>query len=488
MVTTSKNSLKKTAYKYTHKSPDGRTKKLPIFETIKGKYVVFVDDKRKYVNPKKIVGGTDEPSLEVQFDSLLAILENIPKYFASNYIIFTNGTRGGAPDLTISMKNFINHPWSNKSQFVHFSNLNKNREALKLIVNMFLMFFSLYVMWNYEIIFNYFNPDYVNRVPRLKEAYESIEHLITSVPDDRFPMAIGEAFNTKKPFDYLQIQSFFNEANKMHSNINDREPNLIFLLNLFLVIMSIYNIYKLYIRKMRDIQRGSNASKLNKTAQKLLKNKLGEIKQDTPALELKDETSLNTSNANKLPNKKVLKKLFDLYVDNDFVDIESFENLATKVDEELAVFLKEKYQYIIQPNTELAIIRREDSVVTDQNHKGKLESMSRLLHAMHNAQKTHLLSIHDPRHTMSNASLQDDEALRTFSETYEEVTGNQITYKVDKDTGVITYQVTKVGQQLSQVGQVGQVTPATQGGNKKTNTKSFNSKKKVNGKKVSLKR
>lgn len=476
MVNTSKSSLKKTSYKYTYKSsPDGKTKKLPIFETIKGKYIVLVDGKKKYVNnPKKIVGGTDEPPIEVQFDSLVTILENIPKYFASNYIIFTNGTHGGAPNLTISMNNFINHKWSNKSQFVHFSNLNKNKEALKLITYFFIMFFSLYVMWNYEIIFNYFNPDYVNRVPRLKDVYDNIQHLITSVPDDKLPMAIGESFNVKNPFNRFQIESFFNEANKMHSNIEENEFNFIILLNLFLVIMSIYNIYNVYIKNLRYKQKKLNANELNEMAKKLLNRQQEQTVQGTNALQ-KDRNTVTTSNANKLPNKKVLKKLFDLYVDNDFVDIQSFENLATKVDEELAVFLQEKYQYIIQPNSGIAMIKREDSVVTHPNQKGKLESMSRLLHAMHNAQKTHLLSIHDPRHMMTNASLQDDQALRTFKETYKEVTGKVITYIVDETTGFITYKITEHRQPLPQI----------QGGGKRK-TKLKDSKKKTS-KKLSVK-
>jgi len=166
----------------------------------------------------------------------------------------------------------------------------------------------------------------------------------------------------------------------------------------------------------------------------------------------KVDNHITTKNANRLPNKRVLDKLFELYIDNDYVDIESFENLANKVDEKLAVFLQEKYQYILQPNSQLAIIQRDNVVVNDPHHKTKLERMSNLLHAMHNAQKTYLLSIHDPRGTgISNASLLHDHALRTFKETYETITDNEITYSVDETTGFITYQVTKQGPQLQQV-------------------------------------
>ena len=91
--------------------------------------------------------------------------------------------------------------------------------------------------------------------------------------------------------------------------------------------------------------------------------------------------------------------------------------------------------------------------------------MSNLLHAMHNAQKTYLLSIHDPRGTgISNASLLDDQALRTFKETYKTITGKEITYIVDKNTGFITYQVSKHRPQLPQPQQV-------QGGKRKMSNK-----------------
>jgi len=459
MVNT-KSSLNKTTYKYTYKSPDGKTKKLPIFETTKGKYIVFVDGKRKYVNPKKMIGGTpttnstkstnSTPLSNDQISSLITILENIPKYFASNYLIFTDHKRGGAPkDFTISMNNFINHQWSNKSQFVHFSNLNKNKEALKLIVNVFLMFFSLYVIWNYEIIFNYFNPDYAKKLPSLQQAYDNIQHLITSVPDDNLPMVIGESCNVEKPFNRIQIEAFFNEANKMRSNIKETEFNFIILLNLFFILLFVYRMYKLYIKNLRDTQKQSNAIKLNEKANIFLINKLKNLNNSTLT---KVDNHITTKNANRLPNKRVLDKLFELYIDNDYVDIESFENLANKVDEKLAVFLQEKYQYILQPNSQLAIIQRDNVVVNDPHHKTKLERMSNLLHAMHNAQKTYLLSIHDPRGTgISNASLLHDHALRTFKETYETITDNEITYSVDETTGFITYQVTKQGPQLQQV-------------------------------------
>ena len=105
--------------------------------------------------------------------------------------------------------------------------------------------------------------------------------------------------------------------------------------------------------------------------------------------------------------------------------------------------------------------------------------MSKLLHAMHNAQKTHLLSIHDPRGTITDPSLLDDVALRTFSETYKTITGKTITYTVDQTTGVITYEVENQREPLQQV--------ARGGSKKKTNTKSKNSKKKITSKKSTVK-
>lgn len=323
-------------------------------------------------------------------------------------------------------------------------------------------------MWNYEIIFNYFNPDYTKRVPRLKDAYEDLQHLLTSVPDDKLPMAIGEGVDVFNPFNRLRVESFFNEANKMHSNINEIESNSIFLLNLFLVIMSVYNIYRLYIKNMRDIHKNSNTIHFNKIANQLLNNKQKEVVQGTEALEKKGNT-VNTSNANQLTEKRVLDNLFELYIDNDFVDIETFENLAVKVDEKLEVFLKNKYQYILQPNDNVAIIKLDIPVIKDTEHKTKLENMSKLLHAMHNAQRTYLLSIHDPhRLGTDDADLLHGDVLRTFKETYKEITSKEIIYKVDETTGEIRYSITSQGQQLTTL----------RGGKKKTNTKPKDSKEK----------
>lgn len=51
------SSQKKTKYKYTYKTSYGKFKKLPVFKTNKGKYIVFINDKKKYVNPIKTVKG-----------------------------------------------------------------------------------------------------------------------------------------------------------------------------------------------------------------------------------------------------------------------------------------------------------------------------------------------------------------------------------------------------------------------------------------------
>lgn len=37
-------NLEKTAYKYTYKLPNGKVKKLSVFKTTKGKFVVFIND------------------------------------------------------------------------------------------------------------------------------------------------------------------------------------------------------------------------------------------------------------------------------------------------------------------------------------------------------------------------------------------------------------------------------------------------------------
>ena len=50
-------TMEKTKYKYTHKSADGKSKKLPIYKTAKGKYVVFVNDKKKYLDMNKLMKG-----------------------------------------------------------------------------------------------------------------------------------------------------------------------------------------------------------------------------------------------------------------------------------------------------------------------------------------------------------------------------------------------------------------------------------------------
>lgn len=124
------------------------------------------------------------------------------------------------------------------------------------------------------LIFNYFNPDYAKKLPSLQQAYDNFQHLITSVPDDNLPMVIGESYNVEKPFNRIQIEAFFNEANKMRSTIKEKEFNFIIVLNLFFILLSVYRMYNLYIKNLRDTQKTLNATKLNKMANNLLINKL----------------------------------------------------------------------------------------------------------------------------------------------------------------------------------------------------------------------
>lgn len=66
-------TMEKTKYKYTHKSADGRSKKLTIYKTARGKYVVFVNDKKKYLDMKKIMqGGNNKEMMKAYNDNMIS--------------------------------------------------------------------------------------------------------------------------------------------------------------------------------------------------------------------------------------------------------------------------------------------------------------------------------------------------------------------------------------------------------------------------------
>lgn len=62
-------TMEKTKYKYTHKSSDGKSKKLPIYKTAKGKYVVFVNDKKKYLDMNKMMKGGAQAEEECSIEN-----------------------------------------------------------------------------------------------------------------------------------------------------------------------------------------------------------------------------------------------------------------------------------------------------------------------------------------------------------------------------------------------------------------------------------
>lgn len=449
----SDSSLKKTKYKYTYKTSDGKFKKLPVFRTNKGKYIVFINDKKKYVNPINTVkggGSLSDTWNKETFESLLYILKLIPAYFERNSLFFMQKQRGGtqsSTDLTIAMRNFMNHPWTNENQKVHFTNLNHKNEALKLIAFVFMMFFNLYVLWNYNIIFNFFNPKFAERIPMMEQMYTNIEHLIQSIGPTPFD---GETIAYKTILDGINIGNFFAAIGKTEKFIESyTEFLMIMLINVFSIIMSFYFVYKLLILNIQDIINKSGAGEINKESVKqLIQAQEKAIVNSGYVLQPSNTTkplALTTKKVHKLLSDKVLTSLFYLYSNTDFSDIETFDILAQKVDNQLDNFLKTKYSYVLQPNNSYAMATKLN--INTNALKPKLESISELLHAMHDAQIQMLISMHNPveikaiengeqPNELYTAYLLHEAALNKFKDTYQKITGKQIKLE-ENDDGII---------------------------------------------------
>lgn len=373
-------------------------------------------------------------------------LNIFPAYFEKNNLFFMQKQRGGTQprtDLAIAMRIFMNHPWTNETQKIHFTNLDGKKEALKLIAAVFIVFFNLYVIWNYNIIFNFFNPKFAERIPMMEQMYTDIEHLIQSIGPTPFD---GETIVYKTILDKINIENFFAAIETSEKSIESyTEFLMIMLINVFSIIISFYFVYKLLILNIQDVINKSDAGKINKESViKLIQAQGKAIVNSEYVLQSNTTKSLalTTKKVNKLLSSKSLKALFDLYNNTEFSDIETFEELAQKVDNQLVDFLKNKYSYVLQPNNSYAMATKLN--INTNALKPKLESMSELLHAMHNAQKQMLISMHNPVEiqTITNegqpnelysAYLLHDDVLNKFNDTYQKITGKQIEYEVNND-------------------------------------------------------
>ena len=480
------STMEKTKYKYTHKSPDGKSKKLPIYKTAKGKYVVFVNDKKKYLDINKMMkGGTNSsktPSEMEIFNSFITILESIPSYFADNYLMFI-GQRGGASGFEnrVSMTNFMNHVWSNKSQLVHFSNLKHNVVYRKIIFRFFMLFFAMYTIWNFEMVFLFFQNQ------KIQNVYNDLKKEHAEVYKLEYTSTSGEqVFDMNTIYNRLRVESYFNHTETLHANSTSLETYLTMLLSVYIVFKSIISLFKNMIHILKEQYEISKTSKDNKyivdlldrVQKKIVDDSNGQIKKNGD-----NKLALKTDNPNIFFKQKGLNILFNLFSIDGVHDIESFENFAVTVDDKLNTFVKEKYKLITQPDGKIMIAAKPKDIEQHENIlKDKLTSISELLHAMHNAQKTMLTTAHNPRVTQDDeftVSLSKDEVLRQFKKTYKKITSKEIEYKILPD-GRITYTTTILKGELPPA-----LPPQTQqGGSKKKNISMKNKKVSKKSKKI----
>jgi len=211
---------------------------------------------------------------------------------------------------------------------------------------------------------------------------------------------------------------------------------------------------------------------LKKVQQKIIEESKGQIVNNGD-----DKLALNTDNPNIFFKPKILDILFNLFSIDGVHDVESFENFAVKVDDKLNTFVEDKYKLITQPDGKIMMAAKTDEIKQQEKEiKDKFTSISELLHAMHNAQKTMLTTTHNPRGTqedMFTVSLSRDTVLRQFKETYKKITGKEIEYYMSSDGRILYY---KMGDELKQV--------QPQGGSKTKNLSKKNKKVSKKSKKI----
>ena len=449
-----KSKLEKTKHKYVHRSLDGKTRKLPVFKTAKGKYVVFVNSKKKYVDANKLkqVGGVGTPPCETDMlKSLIVILEGIPQYFEKKYLdnISCTNKRGGAPlQNEVSLRNFMGHEWSNRTQEVHFTNIAYKEELLRLVGYVFLLFSSVYIAWNLELVYLFFNPQVK------PDSYNTMKYLHQFVMDTT-DIPGASRTNVSNPFERFQIETYYNQLNIMHKNgnANVKETIIASMTSIFFIFVSIIQSFKIFIKVLKDMLIYKETSYTNKYIVTLLEKIQKKIVEDNKGNVSQDESNLalKIRNAKYLRTLKGLDTVFHLYSLEDIKDIESFKNFADTVDKEIKNYVDEKYQLVDQPDDGIVVGVVCDRL-TDNQEKSEYEKISRLLHAMHRAQRALLISRHDPQEThdrddynISNyeytAAELNTKVLTEFRETYKEIMGVEIEYVLDKNMNYITYRV-----------------------------------------------
>lgn len=156
-------TMEKTKYKYTHKSADGRSKKLTIYKTARGKYVVFVNDKKKYLDMNKLMKGGADCMLQEEADyynkeEITFKIQDVTRFFRHDNTTFFETLNFGIieDNLTKRTKEYLNNPTSvfktiNGGEFQNQIDLINPKKTFTFEQLKFIIMYKL----AYEIVFNH---------------------------------------------------------------------------------------------------------------------------------------------------------------------------------------------------------------------------------------------------------------------------------------------------------------------------------------------
>lgn len=365
---------------------------------------------------------------------------------------FTSSKYGGVISSKINkhqVRNFMAHTWLNKTQLVHFSTLSAKKEITKLLLKIFILIASFMYIQNIETLFYFLNPE-------LKELESTTDALVKVNKDDYIL-----EYDISSPFKRLTVETFMNTVETFqpkHGNTLDLFSIVAIGLTFFNLILGVIQLFQIvcnlaekYDKKFTNYIIVKNMAKFYDVTfekyESLFSDNIKPSKQAVTMPFMKEKQILT---------KKGLEMIWEIYSNESFRDVETFSKYAENVDGIVDRIDKidKKYQYILQPDGMIAIIKAYTEFESDE--KNQLKKVSEMLHAIHGAQQYVLKATHDPveradinefgySNHIHTADKLSDEALRKFKETYETLFEKKLLFYTDEKTGFLKFREQSTG-------------------------------------------
>lgn len=373
-----------------------------------------------------------------------AILKSILDHFKTP--MYTGGNDMSQVNR-YEVRNFMAHTWLNKTQLMHFSKISTKREITKLLFKIFMFITSLMYFQNFATFYAYLNPEMIQHE-------NAITHLLSNVLDNNDPNFYIEEYDISTSYNRFAIETY-----KNHRAVYQPKYGELFYIMLAIVFIGLWlysaisgvrifflvleNAGETYSKNMDNKRIVKNMAKFyNRTFDKYKTMFSDDTKMSEDAL------SMPLLDEKQMISKKGFKLIWEIYNNAEFKDIETFSNYAKNIDKSLSKIVDKEYQYILQPDGIIAIIKALGEV--DPNKKIQLEKFSSMLHAMHNAQQYALSANHDPvelhdinefgyANHVHTAEKLNSRALRDFKDAYKEMFGNEIKFYTDEITGLLKF-------------------------------------------------